>query len=165
MSTVEYRTIERFAGYRFGSDGSVWSSKMTSQWKPLKPRWAGGYLCVYLSQPGRRGNVAIHLAVAEAFLGPKPSATLDCCHNNGNRADCSIANLRYDSKKSNCADKAVHGTLYNGERHHDAKLTAEKVRSIRSMYGSRSLASIGSEFGVSARNVLSICQRKTWKHI
>lgn len=176
MKHVEYRTISRFPGYRFGDDGSVWSSwqpagmghgmKIGQNWRRLKPGVSRGYHFVRLSHGDATTEmVMVHIGVAEAFWGPKPDPSMDCCHNDGNRGNCALSNLRYDTKKGNCADKHKHGTMYGGEQHHDAKLTVSDVRDIRQSYGKEPVTSIAARHGVSTRNAWSVIRRETWKHV
>lgn len=176
MKHVAYKAIERFPGYRFGEDGSAWSSwqpagmghgmKIGATWKRLKPANRKGYLLITLSHgDSTRERVPLHVAIAEAFLGPKPDPSMDCCHNDGDRRNCALSNLRYDTKKGNCADKRKHGTMYGGERHHDAKLTAAAVLDIRERYGKEPVTAIAAHYGVSTRNAWSVIRRETWKHV
>lgn len=113
---------------------------------------------------GDCARVFLHVVIAEAFLGPKPEG-LDCCHNDGIRANCCIENLRYDTKKGNCADKTKHGTMYGGERHHDAKLDTASVLQIRASYGKESVPVIAKRHGISVRNAWAVIRRETWKHL
>lgn len=174
--SVTYKTIDRFPGYRFGDDGTAWSSwqpagmghgmKIGTTWKRLKPGKRGGYLGLTLSHgDATLENIPLHVAIAEAFLGPKPHASLDCCHNDGNRENCSLLNLRYDTKKGNNADKRKHGTMYGGERHHDAKLTEAAVIELRKAYGTEPVPDLAKRYGVSTRAAWGAILRETWKHV
>ncbi|QDF19244.1 hypothetical protein SEA_STICKYNOTE_47 [Corynebacterium phage Stickynote] len=58
---------------------------------------------------GRRENgLWVHRLVLEAFVGPCPP-WMECCHNNGDPSDNRVENLRWDTKKSNMADRRKHG--------------------------------------------------------
>lgn len=67
---------------------------------------ADGYAEVNLGGVGSR---AVHVLVAEAWLGPRPSG-LDVCHGPDGRGDNSPANLRYDTRAANIADCVRDGT-------------------------------------------------------
>lgn len=172
----ERRSIDRYPGYLFCSDGSVWTCrqpagmghgmKLGSAWKRLKPGKRKGYLGLTLSLgTGETESIPLHVAIAEAFLGPKPDPSIDCCHNDGNRLNCALDNLRYDTKKGNNSDKRKHGTMYGGERHHDAKLTEALVIEIRKAYGTEPVTEIAKRHGVSTRTAWGAIRRETWKHV
>lgn len=57
-------------------------------------------------------------------------------------------------------------TTQRGEAHNSAKLTEDKVRSIRARYaaGERQV-DLAREFGLSTPNVWYVISRKTWKHV
>lgn len=68
-----------------------------------------GYLQVCLCDHGRRTTVLVHRLVAMSFLGYPPEGT-EVCHNNGDRQDNRVENLRWDTRSSNTIDKLKHGT-------------------------------------------------------
>ena len=105
-----FRTIERFPGYRVNREGEIqscWNRRgrrggMTDTWLPLKPirrRW--GHVFVNLHKGGEKKPRFIHHLVLEAFVGPRPPGLI-CCHWDGNPANNHVANLRWDTYKSNC---------------------------------------------------------------
>lgn len=128
-----------------------------------------GYPAVSLSRRGApyARRMMIHRLVASAFLGPVPKG-MEVCHNDGNRRNCAVSNLRYDTRSNNAKDRVRHGTIpdYRGERSPSSKLTADEVKAIRSM---RAAGESGKElarlFGVSQQNVCDIVKRRTWAHI
>jgi hypothetical protein len=171
-STVTYRVLPDDPGYRVGTDGSVWSCLArrgtcayvpTEAWRRLKPSATGnGYLAVCL-----RGRWwAVHRLILETFIGLRPDG-MECCHADGNRANNALANLRWDTPQANAADAIRHGTKPLGERHANAKVTAEVVRTLRSRHatGGVTYAELGREHGLTKEQVANICQRKQWKHI
>lgn len=71
----------------------------------LKPRPIhSGYLYVGVAQKPR----AVHRLVASAFLGPRPSG-LEVCHNDGDKSNNAVSNLRYDTHAANIADLIREG--------------------------------------------------------
>lgn len=60
---------------------------------------------------------SVHRLVLEAFAGPCPEG-FEACHNNGDRTDNRLSNLRWDSKESNRADMKNHGTVYQYDKTH-----------------------------------------------
>lgn len=174
IAPVEYRLIEGYPGYRVGSDGTVWSCKngrrgYLETWRPLNLNVMirGGYREVTLSrsQPAQTRRIKVHRLVLEVFVGAAP-AGFDGCHNNGDRADNSLSNLRWDTRRSNCDDTRKHGRVLLGEKTNSAKLTADDVRAIRALREQgHSLNSIGRRFGVGGVTVLRIARRDTWAHV
>lgn len=176
-STVTYKAIPGFPGYRVGDDGSVWSSigsggrqvKAERPWKLLKPnlirnRSRKVVSTQVLLTPGKNHRL-VHRLVLEAFVGPCPDG-MEGCHNDGNAANNTLANLRWDTRSANVVDAYRHGTLPHGEGHHRAKMTAGKVRTMRGMWAAgTSMRELARRFGVTHQNVAAIVARKTWKHV
>lgn len=80
----------------------------------LKSRDNGrGYLSVYLGKDNQR---YIHRLVWEAWEGAIPKG-MQVCHNDGDRSNNALDNLRLDTQKGNEADKRKHGTLLWGDSH------------------------------------------------
>lgn len=173
-TTVEYRTIDRLPGYRFGSDGSVWSCK--ASWRyPLRAgewrRLAGsisrsGYRVAGLYTPATRMKVfLVNRLILEAFVGPCPDG-MECRHLDGvplnNRRD----NLEWNTHTENMRDRKRHGTDNTGERHPKAKLTEAMVREarLRASKGER-VAAIAWSLGASRIAIYGAVRRKTWKHV
>ena len=116
---LECRSVDGFPGYRVGSDGTVWTCKngrrgYLETWRQLKLNVTvrGGYQEVTLSRnsPASIRRIRVHRLVLETFVGSAPDG-YDGCHNNGDRADNHIANLRWDTRKGNVADAVRAGTI------------------------------------------------------
>jgi hypothetical protein len=118
QSTVTFRDVPGFPGYRVGDDGSVWycwitcrqGRRMTSCWKPMKLAvHARGYLTVNLTPPsgGKYQTFRVHRLVLEAFVGPCPE-DMECRHLNGVRRDCRLVNLAWGTRAENIDDKRRH---------------------------------------------------------
>lgn len=67
------------------------------------------YLVVSLRRDGRKHDFLVHRVVLAAFAGPCPPG-MECCHNDGNRMNNRVENLRWDTRKANHFDKRAHGT-------------------------------------------------------
>jgi HNH endonuclease len=108
----------------------------------------------------------VHRLVLLAFVGP-PGDGQECCHANGDRADCRLENLRWDTRHANRADARRHGTLrgggLRGEASPQAKLSEGQVQRIRAAAGKQ--RDIAAAFGVSQKAVWLIKARKTWGHV
>lgn len=76
-----------------------------------------GYPIITVRGNGRKSTRTVHQLVLIAFVGPKPEG-MECCHNDGNRTNNRLSNLRWDTKKSNALDAVRHGTRPDPERTH-----------------------------------------------
>lgn len=85
---------------------------------------------------------------------------MEACHNNGIRDDSRLQNLRWDTRKSNHADKKMHGTWQGGEASGTAKLTEESVLQVYS--DDRSLQAIAHDYGVSKTTIHAIKSGQNW---
>ena len=117
------------------------------------------YPQVVLSRNGKIKTFEVHKLVMNAFVGPRPMG-MEACHNNGDWNDCRLANLRWDTRKSNHADKRKHGTHNGGVRHYRAYFNAEEVARIRAEPGT--VPEIARRYGVSRTCIDKIKNRKSY---
>jgi hypothetical protein len=68
-----------------------------------------GHHAVTLCAAGSRKMAHVHRLVLEAFVGPPPSASHVCCHNDGDPANNTPANLRWGTVRDNAQDCLKHG--------------------------------------------------------
>lgn len=181
-TSVRFGEISRLPGYRFGDDGSVWSRwrktavvfgqgtvrVLGDEWIRLNPiRTKKRYLQVTLRIEGaeRRSSFRVHRLILEAFVGPCPPGMV-ACHNNGDRTDNRLCNLRWDTQLANVADSVVHGTKVQGERQGVAKLTVEDVVEIRRLYDvGESMCRLARRFGMSESQIGNVVHRRQWAHV
>jgi hypothetical protein len=179
-ASVVYKEIPGFPGYRVGSDGSVWSCWkrkslgrrrgigrfLSEEWFPLKPYVDNvGRPSVVLGAGMARRTMRICRLVLLAFVGPCPEG-MEACHDDGNPANNHPGNLRWDTERNNQRDRRRHGTVYEGERQHLAKLTCENVREIRRRRtNGESAPSLAKAFGVSLCTMCRVINGETWKHV
>lgn len=99
--------------------------------------------------------------------GAPPTPSHHAAHSCGHGSDGCVNphHLRWATKTENEADKRVHGTSNDGERHPMAKLTAPSVIEIRSLAGTLSHGEIADRFGVCRSAVTNIINRKNWRHV
>jgi hypothetical protein len=179
---VELRSLPDYEGYRFGSDGSVWScwtkkglpitggsvGVMTDSWRRLKGSVdSDGYLRVKIKHT-IKGKVErqVHQLILFAFVGPRP-AKYEGCHNNGDRLDNRVENLRWDTTSENQKDAVRHGTVKVGRespcRHLSRKLQEHDVVEIRRRIKAGETARcIAKDFDVCFQLVSRIKTRKVW---
>lgn len=122
----------------------------------------GGYRVVGL---GRYAQAYVHELVLTAFIGPRPSATHQCCHGDNNKANNHLSNLRWDTPIANNTDKIKHGTLPLGVQHHRAMFSNKDIRYIRAMRGHITQEQLASQFGCSFQHISAIQLRKRWNHV
>jgi hypothetical protein len=176
LTVVEYRTLPDLPCYRIGDDGSVWSRLERKyvkgrvgvqyvegeNWIRIKSGNSDGYRLHSLYDSERTKRTYL---VLRAFVGPCPPG-MECCHNDGNRANNHLSNLRWDTPKENQADSRRHGTRPLGEKHPNAKLTRDVVLRIRRRVASgERQCDVARDEGVSITQVSVIILRKSWAHL
>lgn len=173
MGNAERRPVPGFPFYEVDAEGNVWSLPrvvIRSNGRPytvcggrLQPAVHSGYPHVALHRGTECATVYVHQAVAEAFLGAPPPGH-EVCHNDGNRANARLSNLRYGTRTENMADAVVHGTRARGERARH-RLTEEQVAEIRRRGAAgEAYSSLAREFGVTDASIRNVCIGKTWDH-
>ena len=180
-STVTYKDIPGFPGYRVGNDGTVWSclkkiglkgrkgtrSIITDSWRQLKGgRSSNPYWRINLRKDSKSFCYSIHTLVLLVFAGPCPDG-MQGCHNDGNPDNNAISNLRWDTPKANHRDRLAHGNNCNGEKQGLSVLTEESVRQIRSEYakGQTTYKKLAAKHGVVSGTIAFVVKRKTWSHV
>ena len=122
-----------------------------------------GYRFVGLSRDSRVKKQNVHVLVLEAFVGPRPGRNYDACHEDGDRTNAKLSNLRWDTKKGNQADALRHGTRLFGERAPKAKISEDLARWIReSPQSSLQLAPI---LGVASSTIRAIRIGQNWRNV
>lgn len=125
-------------------------------------RKVDGYLVVNLTNKTIRKQVLLHALILKSFEGDAP-AGMECCHNDGSKANNAIENLRWDTRRGNHADKKAHGTWQGGENCGTSKLTDELVRYIRA--SPLNHQQMADELGVHKSCIEKVRLRVTWRHI
>lgn len=175
QSTVEYRDVPGWPGYRVGSDGSIWSRRSINGRGPLKDEWRlmkqsvgkRGRKVVSLCCDGRRALVHVHKLVLLAFVGPCPPG-MECRHfPDPDPTNNTLSNLQWGTRKQNAEDSVAQGIQVRGELCHRSKLTADQVKEVRAKFaaGGRTKASLAREYNIAATNITRIIERKVWTHI
>lgn len=76
-----------------------------------------GYKRANLYKGGKGVTRGVHQLVMLAFVGPPPRG-MEVCHNNGDKANNCLTNLRYDTKSANQIDRVKHGANEKANRTH-----------------------------------------------
>lgn len=119
-----------------------------------------GYVIVRLCAKKQK-NRYIHSLVLESFVGPRPKGC-EAAHNDNNRSNNLLSNLRWATKKENMADKIKHGTI-GGEYAGGVKLTASQAIEI---YNSPlSETALSKRYGVTRSQIGRIKRGERWMYV
>lgn len=135
--------------------------------RPVRPVTdARGYLRIaYRPAAGRRRTERVHVLVLHAFVGPRPPGA-ECCHNNGDRSDNRLSNLRYGTRKENAEDRSRHGTEPIGSRKCNAKLTESTAHTALWMLACGvPVGRVAWVFGVHRRTISGLRMGRSWRHV
>lgn len=72
---------------------------------------------IRMSTNGRQIAKYVAVLVLEAFVSPRPEG-MQACHNNGDRFDDRLANLRWGTPSENQRDRLIHGTHNQANKTH-----------------------------------------------
>ncbi len=170
LSGDEWRDVAGFESeYEVSSHGLV---RRRDTGRILRP-WiaARSYHYVCLSIAGRKKRVGVHVLVAEAFHGPKPSPLHEVAHHDGVGTNNIAGNLRWATHVENMQDQRRHGTLHSpvmrGAAHPRAKLRDEDVIQIRNAYSRRrgQLTELAARFAVNRTTVKRVAVGANWAHL
>ena len=120
------------------------------------------YRKVGLHRDRQTKHYNINVLVLLAWRGAPQQGEVSC-HENGDYHDNRLENLRWDTMKSNHADRERHGKTAKGTRGGQAKLTDDQVRAIR--VDQRSQMVIAKEYDLGQSHVSRIKLRLTWQHL
>lgn len=126
-----------------------------------------GYTLTKLRRNGKARPVFVHVLVAEAFLGPKPSPAHQVAHQDGSRNNNAVGNLRWATPQQNIGeDRNAHGRTMRGEAHTKTSFSNSDIYAIRQRSADgETRSSIAKSYGVSATCISCIVRRITWTHI
>ena len=166
MIKEEWREVFEREDYEVSNKGRVRSNKFGKS-RIMKPSVdKDGYFRLSLSKDDKLIYRRINRLVLTAFIR-HPFEGEQGCHNDGDRKNNNLTNLRWDTSKGNQHDKAVHGTDSVGIRNGRSKLTENEVRSIMAIRKTWnfSMKKISKMFCVSEGSISNICTGKTYKNV
>lgn len=163
----EWRSVAGYEGlYEVSSHGRVrrcgGSPKCRTE-RLVKPQpHRGGYVHVTLSKDGEVRPQSVQQMVLRAFVGP-PNEGEESRHQNDDRTDNRLANLRWGTRTQNMADAARHGTAGSAMKQR-ADLSDEQVREIRERRSrGEKLDDIAAAVGSHCRQVSAVALGKIYK--
>lgn len=171
-----WRDVVGYEGlYRISSHGRVSATRRQGSKGGLKKTHVSttdGYIYVNLySQSADRDywRVAVHILVARAFLG-EPPEDHEVSHEDGDRRNPKLENLKYRTRKDNIALAKIHGTCLLGENTNSAVLTGAQVIEIKQIKAVPrdpvlGYSAIARDYGVDPETIACIFKGKTWTHI
>jgi hypothetical protein len=181
---IRLRPLPKHPGYWAASDGGIYSTKKGTP-KRLKEQTNKKRMqVVSLYRYDRRydrllsnGTIKscvfpevqyVHLLVASVWLAAKPTPTHQIDHEDENRLNNRPGNLRWMTTQQNTAAYLEnHPDLHRhrGEGNGQAKLTAVKVRELRTLRGRMTQRMAADLFNVAKSTVASVWQGWTWRHV
>lgn len=170
---TEYRDWHYTPGYRYGADGSVWSSWGPGNdapgdvWRRMNPTTLdSGHLQIHVKTTDGDRKYGVHHLLANVFYGP-PTDGMECCHEDGVPSNNAASNLRWGTRKSNAEDSVKHGVIARGEDNHLSKFTNDQVVDFRARYarGDASMSELAEIAGVSVASVSQMIRGNTWSHL
>lgn len=105
----------------------------------------------------------VHVLTCIVWHGSRPPG-MEAAHSCGRSICWAGEHLRWDTHRSNLADRIAHGTIRRGEKNNKAKLTEAQVLEIRARYavGGITQRELATEYGVSRPAVGYVIRRHTW---
>lgn len=123
----------------------------------------GYYSCSITGTEAKSSSRTVHSLVAEAFLGPRLDGH-EVCHNDGNKLNNRLDNLRYDTAASNAADRKKHGRDNSGEKQGRSKLKSSDISLILELRNQGIHQKVVAEMlGVGRKTISHIELGKTWQ--
>lgn len=163
-----FKIIPTFERYAINKDGEVFSlisNKMKKSWINMH-----GYKEIGLqNDKGKTVFRRLHVLLALTFIGPRPE-NFDVCHNDGNKLNNKLSNLRYASKKDNMNDKLIHGNSPTNEKNSNCILSSADVCNIKKEYKRVSYCKSNSKelakkYGVSRQTITDIVGGRARKYL
>lgn len=160
------KQIPGFPKYRITKDGRIWSLYSGKWLNLMENTWGRLRVSLYKNNKGYHRDV--HRLVLETFMGACPEG-MEACHNNGDRLDNRLGNLRWDTRSNNAKDAVRHGTISfgSGENNVRSKLREKDVINIIHLYNTKLFRQqeIADMYKISQSQVSHIFSRRRWKHL
>lgn len=125
-----------------------------------------GYYRVVLSQNQQSKSITVHRLVANAFV-PNPKNKPCVNHIDGNKLNNNPNNLEWVTQSENMLHAYKTGLIKkDGSNHHLAKLTEEKVRTIKAIIiNGWNIDIVADLYNVHKSTIHSILRERNWAHV
>ena len=162
--------------YALSSHGRIasFTEDVEKDGKLLQGSLTTGYRTLNLHRPGDNGTLYIHREIARLFLA-KPSAKAKyVIHNNHNKLDNSVKNLKWASlpemiEHQQKSPAKIAYKKVQANRNEGLKLNATQVRSIKKMLDDSkrkvTIKKLAEKFGVSEMTMYRIKSGENWARI
>lgn len=157
----EWRSVPGYESiYEVSSLGNV--RRLPSK-RALKPsRHRTGYFLVVLCRFNKHRTIYVHTLVLNAFVGQRQDGFV-ACHNNGDRLDNRLSNLRWDTQRGNLLDRKSHGTSFDCERNPSSKLTRRQALKLAGLHLPAPI--LAKAFGISTSSAWAVSRQSSWKEL
>lgn len=158
-----WRPIPGYEGYFVSSWGNIKGKRVDEL---IQGTSRQGYKTASLSSGGQVTTVRISRVVLTSFVGPPPFDGVHAAHNDGDKNNNRLINLRWSTARENQADINRDGNRKNGSNVYGAKLVESDIPIIRQrLRFGHSQMDIASDFGVSNCTISLINLGKIWTHV
>jgi hypothetical protein len=167
----KWKPIPGFRGYDASNKGNIRSYRTTGRnsyiastpQRILKPgQQTVGYETVCLRDSlGQPCSKLVHRLVLLAFVGPCPEG-LQSCHNDGDRANNRLSNLRYDSGSGNQRDIPRR---IREERSRDRIPDSTVIAIRQDRAAGISVSAIAEKYQLAKGRIYDLCTRKTYRYL
>lgn len=161
---------KEYVNFSVSNLGEIRNNRTSKILKPSTNKKGYFVFVVRLANEGKKSGIVAHRAVAETFID-NPFDLLQVNHKDGNKQNNKVDNLEW----CNCVDNVQHAIrnrlhtfdYCSGELSNLSKLNAEQVMNIRRLYkkGDYTQESLASMFNCSRKNISSIVNNKSWRHL
>jgi len=157
------RPVPGFERYFITADGLVIN---TDGRRLRKTTDSSGYWRVSLVRNGVQRRYHVHILVACAWIGPRPSPKHIVAHSDGVRLNCHKDNLRWATPSENWQDMVKHGTAPIGERHYRAILDERSVKALRlERKTGAAVSELSAKYRVSYATIRRVVAGQSWRHV
>lgn len=159
---MAWKTIPSYPNYEASELGQIRHKQTLKPLAIIQKK----YPQTSLYRDGRAHSVFIHVLVAEAFLGPRPTG-LQVNHIDGNKQNNHASNLEYVTASENMRHAYRHALVIRprGENSPTAKLNNEQVRQIVGLRRTLTQRQIADQFGVSVPLIQKIHSGEMWSEV
>jgi hypothetical protein len=162
--------------YALSSAGRIasFTDDVETDGKLLQGSLTTGYRTLNLHRPGDNGTLYIHREIARLFLSKPTAKAKYVIHNNHNKLDNSVKNLRWATlpemiEHQQRSPAKIAYKKVQANRNEGLKLNATQVRSIKKMLDDSkrkvTIKKLAEKFGVSEMTMYRIKSGENWARI